>query len=473
MILILTYTFACTAAVGSGYRQEAPTLGLHHEARASKVSLVPSEVSAMATQPLHMPKLSFSRERPGSSRSTHSTNGIFGQVRTSQRPKREARRPPVSFRKPPSMASLPNSNIGFGPDDRSDAGSILSGHGRTSSIKSASSGRHRDLLEVLEEIRPIEFRSRVLATGAKDYGEDVADRNIRQPLVTVSTPNLKGSSDFDRAYSSPSLANRTGSSSLRGRTTSPSPATATDTPRVTPVKSLRDMRLAQREAPASNNFLEPGSFSRKNKNRLSLNTYNPSGLESPRSPHSPRSITTTTDRVAVRDFGTNAMDPDQLSRKYHLSPVGSNFSIPRSPRLAASNPHASQVQPVIAQQQESELTVEEQLAEIATADSSQEQREFLKSVGQISTTRTSVRFSSQTYRSSLASSMMSRNASLDFTPLGLPPAASRLRSLSNTDAGSLDDPDNASRRRPLSMREQQSFLRTLLFREAPHSGCAL
>ncbi|KAL7627848.1 hypothetical protein AAE478_002043 [Parahypoxylon ruwenzoriense] len=52
---------------------------------------------------------------------------------------------------------------------------------RTSSILSADSGSTRrfvDLLDAQSFIRPSDFHGRVKAAGTKDYGEDVADRNI-------------------------------------------------------------------------------------------------------------------------------------------------------------------------------------------------------------------------------------------------------------------------------------------------------
>lgn len=404
----------------------------------------------MATQPPFISNLpSFARERPGSSRSNHSSSGIFGQLKTSQRPKREPRKPPVSFRKPSSLASIPYANSAFGADDRSDAGSLISARGRTNSIKSTSSGRHRDLLDVLEEIRPSEFRTRVLATGARDYGEDVADRNIRQSLMTTSTPNLKGQSDPDRGYP-PSISSLQGSS-LRSRTRSPSSFT---TSRFTSDSTPKDIDFGQREGPSSTSFLEPGSFSRKNKNRLSLNTYVPSGLESHNTPRS--AATTPGDGISAIDFGSVTVESDALSRRYHLSPKGSNFSVPRSPRVPARN--------AISRQGESRAdvvehaghpAVEQQFGDLFSDESTTNQRGSGSSAGQTSTARQNVRFSNQTYRSSLASSVGSRNASLDFTPLCHPPSHPRLRSSSAADMNRPDDFDN--KRRPLSMRKPHLF----------------
>lgn len=407
-----------------------------------------SDDSDMAAQPPLVSNLPhFARERPGSSRSNHSSNGIFGQLRTSQRPKREARKPPVSFRKPASSASMPYANPVFGADDKSDAGSLISARGRTNSITSTSSGRHRDLLDVLEEIRPTEFRSRVLATGAKDYGEDVADRNIRQSLMTASTPNLKGQSDSDRVYPSSSSISSQQGSSLRSRTRSPSSFT---TSRLTSGYTPRDFDSGEREESSSSSFLEPGSFSRRNKNRLSLNTYIPSGLEAPNAPRS--AATTPGDGISAIDFVSIRVDSEALSRRYHLSPTGSNFSVPRSPRIPASNTTPVQGgSPAEVVRRAVEPTVQQQFGDVFTNDNTSNQRRSGSSAGQTSTARSNVRFSNQTYRSSLASSVASRNASLDFTPLCHPPSHARTRSSSTADINRFDDFDN--RRRPMSMRK--------------------
>ncbi|KAI1458034.1 hypothetical protein F4805DRAFT_426360 [Annulohypoxylon moriforme] len=59
---------------------------------------------------------------------------------------------------------------------------------RNSSIFSADSSSTRrfvDLLDAQSFIKPSDFYGRVKATGAKDYGEDVADRNIRENRSSV------------------------------------------------------------------------------------------------------------------------------------------------------------------------------------------------------------------------------------------------------------------------------------------------
>ncbi|KAI2472967.1 hypothetical protein F4781DRAFT_381409 [Annulohypoxylon bovei var. microspora] len=60
---------------------------------------------------------------------------------------------------------------------------------RNSSILSGDSGSTRrfvDLLDAQSFIKPADFYGRVKANGAKDYGEDVADRNLRENRSSVN-----------------------------------------------------------------------------------------------------------------------------------------------------------------------------------------------------------------------------------------------------------------------------------------------
>lgn len=67
------------------------------------------------------------------------------------------------------------------PSVYSTATSPKFGRGRGSSVYSADSGSTRrfvDLLDAQSFIKPSDYYGRVKATGSRDYGEDVADRNI-------------------------------------------------------------------------------------------------------------------------------------------------------------------------------------------------------------------------------------------------------------------------------------------------------
>ncbi|KAM4058862.1 hypothetical protein HRG_008255 [Hirsutella rhossiliensis] len=51
--------------------------------------------------------------------------------------------------------------------------------------------RHIDLLEAQSVIRPYDFKSRVLAVGTRDYGEDVADRNLGHNAADLTIPAVQ------------------------------------------------------------------------------------------------------------------------------------------------------------------------------------------------------------------------------------------------------------------------------------------
>lgn len=53
------------------------------------------------------------------------------------------------------------------------------------------SSRSVDLLEAQSSIRPCDFKSRVLAAGTRDYGEDVAERNLGQNAADLTNPAVQ------------------------------------------------------------------------------------------------------------------------------------------------------------------------------------------------------------------------------------------------------------------------------------------
>lgn len=61
-----------------------------------------------------------------------------------------------------------------------------------SELKPTDSGvRYKDILDAQSEIRPADFKGRVRASGARDYGEDVADRNIAQNGLDHGSPSVR------------------------------------------------------------------------------------------------------------------------------------------------------------------------------------------------------------------------------------------------------------------------------------------
>lgn len=51
--------------------------------------------------------------------------------------------------------------------------------------------RYVDLLEAQSGIRPCDFKSRILAVGTRDYGEDVAERNLGQNAADLTNPAVR------------------------------------------------------------------------------------------------------------------------------------------------------------------------------------------------------------------------------------------------------------------------------------------
>lgn len=69
--------------------------------------------------------------------------------------------------------------------------SVVTGHSRASSIRSENGRGFKDILDAQSEIRPADFRTRVKAAGARDYGEDVADRNLGQNGFNLEAPEVQ------------------------------------------------------------------------------------------------------------------------------------------------------------------------------------------------------------------------------------------------------------------------------------------
>lgn len=94
--------------------------------------------------------------------------------------------PPIAAR---FMSSLPSSPVtttqSKGP--ASITGSVLSGRSDGHSSKGGKAG-HVDLLDASGAFKPSDFRTRLQASGARDYGEDVAERNMGVNGVDLNSP---------------------------------------------------------------------------------------------------------------------------------------------------------------------------------------------------------------------------------------------------------------------------------------------
>lgn len=312
----------------------------------------------------------------------------------------------MSFKKPSSLASISNAyeNTDQGGEHESDINSLLRLRRTNVSRSSLGSIKSKDILDAQEEIRPTDFRSRVQATGARDYGEDVADRNITRHR----DGNLSPTPDPRQ------MGNRTkslNSSSLFPRVIDP-----------------RDLSHALSPPLKEVSSPEPGelhSFSSRNKRRLSLNTYIPSGMVSP---HSPRYVATSPnlmDDVASKDFAPPAANrgTETVARPKDLSPTTNNFSRPRSPRTFQPANTQGNLPP-----SHMDHAFDGKIAEVLASDNvsssdiSSYQRTSNPSLAHASVPRSDGRQSYQTLRSSLASSIPSRYPSTDLTPLGYPTA---------------------------------------------------
>ncbi|KAJ2898911.1 hypothetical protein MKZ38_003595 [Zalerion maritima] len=167
------------------------------KAESSVVSLaLDNEASA---PPPVVPRFRETPERPTTASHSHSGS--------SSRPVSRARResilgPPLSFKTPKAESYMPHKQlpfesnhshrmtIGYAPPAQAPEPELHGGD-RTISLQSngTTSTRHFvDILDAQSELKPTNFHTRVKAAGVRDYGEDVADRNIVETTVDVLSP---------------------------------------------------------------------------------------------------------------------------------------------------------------------------------------------------------------------------------------------------------------------------------------------
>jgi len=101
--------------------------------------------------------------------------------------------PPVSFRMLKPSTATPtqrpaSQGAAASPTDILHSGGPPS---RSNSIRSDGGRGFKDILDAQFEIKPPDFRSRVKAAGARDYGEDVADRNIAVNGFDLESPQVQ------------------------------------------------------------------------------------------------------------------------------------------------------------------------------------------------------------------------------------------------------------------------------------------
>ncbi|KAG8166716.1 hypothetical protein KVR01_002405 [Diaporthe batatas] len=344
-------------------------------------------------------------DRPRTAASIRSLSRDWPQFPS--RPKREPRKPPVSFKKPSSLSSVSNAyqNTTHTGESDNDINSLVRLRRTNGSRSSLGSIKSKDILDAQEEIRPTDFRSRVHAAGARDYGEDVADRNItRHRDGNLSpTPDPRQMSNRTKSLSSTSVFPRM-------------PANR-DFSRPSLGPPLKEESASQP--------LEVHSFSSRNKRRLSLNTYVPTGMVSPVSSTSVATSPALAGNVEARDFASPDARPgeDTTTRSKNLSPTTNNFSRPRSPQNFQVTTARGNISPShMAHVADGRIAEVLSTDDIISSEVPSTQRASNQSLGHASPPRSPARQSYQTLRSSLASSIPSRYPSTDLTPLGYPNA---------------------------------------------------
>lgn len=138
-------------------------------------------------------------ERPSSApnglRTPSRSPGAGGSLRVVSGTRSPLRRPPpLSFRMArPETSPFARSVSQNGVDAKVALQPQVapSTHSRSNSIVSNAGNRYRDIIEAHSEIKPINFKIRIQATGIRDYGEDVAERNLGENGHDLDSPSVK------------------------------------------------------------------------------------------------------------------------------------------------------------------------------------------------------------------------------------------------------------------------------------------
>lgn len=138
-------------------------------------------------------------ERPSSApnglRTLSRSLGAGGSLRVTRGAKSLLKRPPpLSFRmaRPETSPRLRSiSQNGIDTIVFAQPQVAPSVHSRSNSIASNTGSRYRDIIEAHSEIKPINFKIRMKATGIRDYGEDVAERNLGENGHNLDSPSVK------------------------------------------------------------------------------------------------------------------------------------------------------------------------------------------------------------------------------------------------------------------------------------------
>ncbi|KAK4463742.1 hypothetical protein QBC42DRAFT_198487, partial [Cladorrhinum samala] len=166
-----------------------------------------------------------SAERPSTAPNGRPPSFIFSGSVTRLKKNQVKRAPPVSFR-----MFTNSTNDAMAPASRpasqgsvftlADAPQRAPAHSRSNSMRSDGGRGFKDVLDAHSEIAPLDFWARVKATGARDYGEDVADRNLGQngfdlESTQVKSYYAKSSAPIPNDALAASLSKRTSRTSMR------------------------------------------------------------------------------------------------------------------------------------------------------------------------------------------------------------------------------------------------------------------
>ncbi|KAM7206863.1 hypothetical protein V8F20_002569, partial [Naviculisporaceae sp. PSN 640] len=136
-------------------------------------------------------------ERPSTAPNGHNAGSPWNSYNSRLKKGSSRGAPPVSLRmfKGGSLAqdARPSSR---GTDKiaslfRPPTPTLAASHSRSNSLRSDNGRGFKDVLDAQSEIKPADFRTRVKAAGARDYGEDVAERNLGQNGFNLEAPQVQ------------------------------------------------------------------------------------------------------------------------------------------------------------------------------------------------------------------------------------------------------------------------------------------
>ncbi|AEO55327.1 hypothetical protein MYCTH_2299035 [Thermothelomyces thermophilus ATCC 42464] len=183
-----------SAVVADDSRMEGSPSGVRAGSNQSELSL--GAAAAEDEQPAPTPNVPRLREEDtgglGAAENDRHSRVSLSKGMSRAKGSGRGRPPPLSFRIT-KTDGVPTSR----PSSRGSMGTVKgpvnrnSGRVRAESLRTNNSSAFKDLLDAQSEIKPADFRERVTAAGARDYGEDVADRNLGQNGFDLSSEHVR------------------------------------------------------------------------------------------------------------------------------------------------------------------------------------------------------------------------------------------------------------------------------------------